>query len=123
MDAGGLKGTCIGVVAWLFGSEPIHQEVNRDDIKRMEEARAVIVSINDPTFDADKLVSEVSVHLYDLKPDLNSYLSDPKLNTPVKSLEELIASGKYSPSIDAEIKRAQSLNQSDPDYDVRLVSA
>jgi amidase len=124
LDAGGLKRARIGVVERLFGSEPIHQEVNdiiRGDIKRMEEAGAIIVSINDPTFDADKLVSEVSVHLYDLKPDLNSYLSDPKLNTPVKSLEEIIASGKYSPSIDAEIKRAQSLNQSDPDYDVRLV--
>jgi amidase len=87
----------------------------------MKAAGAVIVSIDDPMFDANRLVSEVSVHLYDLKPDLNSYLSDPKMNTPVKSLEEIIVSGKYSPSIEPEIKKAQSLDQSDPDYNARLV--
>ena len=96
-------------------------EAVRGDIDRMKTAGAVIVSIDDPIFDANKLVSEVSVHRYDLKPDLNSYLSDPKMNTPVKSLEQIIASGKYSPSIEVEIKKAQSLDQSDPDYNARLV--
>jgi hypothetical protein len=33
------------------------------------------------------------------------------MNTPVRSLEEIIASGKFSPSIEAEIKKAQSLDQ------------
>jgi amidase len=124
LDSDALKGARIGVLEHLFGSEPIHQEVNdivRSDIERMKAAGAVIVSIDDPMFDANRLVSEVSVHLYDLKPDLNSYLSDPKMNTPVKSLEEIIVSGKYSPSIEPEIKKAQSLDQSDPDYNARLV--
>jgi Asp-tRNA(Asn)/Glu-tRNA(Gln) amidotransferase A subunit family amidase len=124
LDSDALKGARIGVLEHLAGSEPIHQEVNdivRSDIERMKAAGAVIVSIDDPMFDANRLVSEVSVHLYDLKPDLNSHLSDPKMNTPVKSLEEIIVSGKYSPSIEPEIKKAQSLDQSDPDYNARLV--
>lgn len=43
------------------------------------------------------------------------------MNTPVRSLEEIIASGKFSPSIEAGIKKAQSLDRSDPDYNARLV--
>jgi Asp-tRNA(Asn)/Glu-tRNA(Gln) amidotransferase A subunit family amidase len=124
LDAGALKGARIGIVEHLFGSESVNREVNdviRSDIDRMKEAGAVIVAINDPAFNADKLVSEVSVHLYDLKPDLNSYLSNPKIDTPVRSLQEIIASGKFSPCIEAEIKKAQSLDRSDPDYNARLV--
>ena len=124
LDAGALKGARIGIVEHLFGCESVHREVNdviRSDIGRMKEAGAVIVAINDPAFNADKLVAEVSVHLSDLKPDLNNYLSNPKRNTPVRSLEEIIGSGKFSPSIGAEIRRAQSLNQGDPDYNARLV--
>jgi Asp-tRNA(Asn)/Glu-tRNA(Gln) amidotransferase A subunit family amidase len=54
------RGARIGVVQHLFGSESINQEVNdvlRSDIDRMKEAGAVIVAINDPVFDADKLVA------------------------------------------------------------------
>jgi amidase len=45
LDAGALKGTRIGVVEHLFGSEAVNQEVNeviRSDIDRMKEAGAVI---------------------------------------------------------------------------------
>ena len=114
LDADGLKGARIGIVETLFGTEPVHQEVNtvvHEAIKRMEQAGAITVPIRDPMLDTNKLVSEVSVHLYDLKPDLNSYLSDPKANAPMKSLEEIIASGKFHPNIGDEIRRSQGLNQ------------
>jgi amidase len=123
LNPDGLKGARIGIVETLFGNEPVHQEVNtvvREAIRRMEQAGAVMVSIRDPMLDTNKLVAEVSVHLYDLKPDLNSYLSDPKANTPVKSLEEIIASGKFHPNIGDEIKRSQSLSQDSPEYKDRL---
>ena len=123
LNAEGLKGARIGIVETLFGNEPVHQDVNgvvRDAIRRMEQSGAAMVPIRDPMLDTTKLVSEVSVHLYDLKPDLNSYLSDPKANTPVKSLEEIIASGKFHSNIADEIKRSQSLNQDSPEYKDRL---
>jgi amidase len=123
LDANGLKGARIGIVETLFGKEPVHQEVNtvvREAIRRMEQAGAITVPIRDPMLDTNKLVSEVSVHLYDLKPDLNSYLSDPKANTPVKSLEDVIASGKFHPNIGDEIRRSQGLNQDGPEYKDRL---
>ncbi|HEX2136930.1 MAG TPA: amidase family protein [Microvirga sp.] len=123
LNADGLRGARIGIVETLFGSQPIHQDVNtvvREAIRRMEQAGAVMVPISDPMIDTNKLVAEVSVHLYDLKPDLNSYLSDPRANTPVKSLEEIIASGKFHPNIGDEIKRSQGLSQDSAEYKDRL---
>ena len=124
LDADGLKGARIGIVETLFGAQPVHQEVNtvvREAITRMEKAGADMVPIRDPMLDTNKLFAEVSVHLYDLKSDLNSYLSDPKANTPVKSLEEIIASGKFHPNIGDEIRRSQGLSQESPEYKDRLV--
>ena len=124
LNADGLKGARIGIVETLFGSQPVHQEVNtvvREAITRMERAGAVMVPIRDAMLDTNKLVAEVSVHLYDLKSDLNSYLSDPKAHAPVKSLEEIIASGKFHPNIGDEIRRSQGLSQESPEYKDRLV--
>ncbi|AWN40453.1 amidase [Methylobacterium durans] len=123
LKADGLKGARIGIVETLFGKEPVHQDVNnvtREAIRRMEEAGATMVSIRDPMLDTNKLVTGVSVHLYDLKPDLNSYLSDPKANAPVKSLEEIIASGKFSPNIGDEIRKSQGLDRDSAEYKDRL---
>lgn len=120
----GLKGARIGVLQTFFGTEPIHQEVTdvtNAAIKKIQELGAFIVPINNPEFDSGKMVSEISVHLYDLKADLNSYLGDPKANTPVKSLEEIITSGKYHPGIEKNIKQAQALSQTDPEYKERLI--
>ena len=123
LKADGLKGARIGIVETLFGKDPVHQDVNtvtREAIRRIEAEGATTVSIRDPMLDTSKLVSEVSVHLYDLKPDLNSYLSNPSANTPVKSLEEIIASGKFSPNIGDEIRKSQGLDRDAPEYKDRL---
>jgi amidase len=123
LDPNGLKGARIGVLKGFFGKEPIHQEVNEVTnaaIETMKQLGAVIVSIDNPEFDSDRMVNEISVHLYDLKPHLNTYLGDPKRKTPVKSLAEIIASGKYHPSIEENIKDAQALSHDDPEYKERL---
>ena len=81
LDRDGLKGARIGIVESFSGRSPVHAEVTaviREAITRMEQAGAVMVPVDDPIFDTSRLVAEVSVHLYDLKSDLNSYLSDPK---------------------------------------------
>ncbi len=60
---------------------------------------ATMVELDTPDIDSGKIANDISVHLYDLKPDLNSYLGDPKNNTPVKSLaEEFVASENMSPA-------------------------
>jgi Asp-tRNA(Asn)/Glu-tRNA(Gln) amidotransferase A subunit family amidase len=124
LNPNGLKGARIGIVETFFGSETIHQEVNRvvgSAVKKIEESGAVLVPVENPIFDSDRVVSEISVHLYDLKADLGRYLGDPKAGTPVKSLDEIIASGKYHPGIEENIKTAQQLSQGDPEYKERLL--
>ena len=123
LKADGLKGARIGIVETLFGKDSVHQDVNtvtREAIRRIEAEGATTISIRDPMLDTNKLVPEVSVHLYDLKPDLNSYLSNASANTPVKSLEEIIASGKFSPNIGDEIRKSQGLDRDAPEYKDRL---
>jgi Asp-tRNA(Asn)/Glu-tRNA(Gln) amidotransferase A subunit family amidase len=78
-----------------------------------------MVELDTPDLDSGRIVSEISVHLYDLRPDLDSYLGDPKANTPVKSLGEIIASGTYHPGIEKNIKEAMTL-QRDAGYYERL---
>lgn len=116
LDKNGLKGKRIGILRSFFGKDDVHQEVNRVSetaIAALKTLGAVIVELDTPDLDSGKIAGEISVHLYDLKPDLNSYLSDPAANTPVTSLAQIIASGKYHPGIEQNIKTAQSLEQDD----------
>jgi len=118
----GLKGKRIGILRSFFGTQPIHEEVNAVTNKAIEDCKkmgATLVELNTPDIDSGKIANDISVHLYDLRPDLDSYLGDPKANTPVKSLEQIIASGKYHPGIEKNIKEAMSLKH-DASYYERL---
>ena len=118
----GLKGKRIGILRSFFGTQPIHEEVNAVTNKAIEDCRmlgATLVELNTPDIDSGKIANDISVHLYDLRPDLDSYLGDPKANTPVKSLEQIIASGKYHPGIEKNIKEAMTLKR-DASYYERL---
>jgi amidase len=124
LDRDGLKGARIGIVEAFFGKDDVHAEVTaviREAIARMEQAGAVTISVDDPIFDTSWLLAEVTVHPYELKADLNSYLSNPTAGTPVKSIEEIIASGKFHPNIVEEIEQAQGLSKDSPEYGNRLI--
>ena len=122
LTPGGLKGARLGVVETLFGGADINRDVNvvaRAAIKRMEDAGAVTVSIRDPMLDSSKIGPNIAVDVYDLKPDLNAYLANAKPTPPVKSLEEIIQSGKFTPQIGDALRKAQSLDR-DASYFERL---
>ena len=72
-------------------------------------------------FDANQLASQVSVHLYDLKDHLNSYLEGLGPAAACRSLAQIIASGKYHAGIEANIKQAQDLSTASPEYQERLI--
>lgn len=119
----GLKGKRIGVLESFFGNKDIHQEVNqviRNSLKEMEKNGAILVPIEE-YIDADKLVKEVSVHLYDLKAHLNIYLEDLGSRAKVNSLSDVIASGKYHEGIEDNIKFAETLDINTPEYNERLI--
>jgi amidase len=120
LKADGVKGKRIGVLRSFFGGAPINEEVNRIANRAVEDLRksgATLIELNTPDLDSGKISSDISVHLYEFKPAINAYLVAG--NAPFKSLEEIIASGKFHPNIGENIKKAQGLEMDD-DYRQRL---
>ncbi len=116
----GVKGKRIGVLHSFFGKAPINDDVNALSNKAVEDLRrlgATVLDLDTPDLDSGQISSDVSVHLYELKPELNHYLASG--NAPVKTLEEIIESGKFHPNIGENIRKAQSL-ELDDSYRLRL---
>jgi amidase len=116
----------IGLLKTLLGSGPEHQEVNAvitEAVAAMKRAGAVVIEVDDPALSAAKLNAENDVQKYEFKSLINAYLASVP-NAPAKSLEEIIASGKFhKPSLENFFKSAQSLQNGmeEPDYLLRLV--
>ncbi|WFA10103.1 amidase family protein [Tissierella sp. Yu-01] len=118
-----LKRKKIGVLKSFFGNKEIHNEVNEIINNCLEDMRkngAIIVPIEE-NIDSDRLVNEISVHLYDLKAHLNIYLNSLGSRAKVHSLSDVIASGKYHEGIEENIKTAQTLDIEMPEYNKRLI--
>lgn len=123
LAADALKTARIGVLETFFGTADEHHEVNRvvrDVIARIAREGASVIPVRDPAFQVNTLLSEISVYLYDLKPDLNGYLSRSVPRPPVGSLEEIVASGQFSPNIAEELRRSVELDRDSADYAERL---
>ena len=119
----GLKEKRIGVLESFFGADAIHKDTNKavkSSIEAMQNQGATIVSLN-AEIDSDYIVNEVSVHLHDLKDHLNVYLGDLPAQASVHSIEEIMASGKYHPGIEENLKKAIVLSTGTPEYNKRLV--
>jgi amidase len=115
-----VKGKRIGVLRSFFGDALIHEEVNSVANTALEDLRALgatVIELNTPDLDSGRIASDISVHLYEFKPEINTYLATG--NSPVTSLEEIISSGKFHPNIGDNIKKAQSL-ELDDGYRLRL---
>jgi Asp-tRNA(Asn)/Glu-tRNA(Gln) amidotransferase A subunit family amidase len=120
LKVNGVQGKRIGVVRSFFGIAPVNDEVNSIANRAVEDLNrsgATVVELNTPDLDSGKLFSDISVHLYEFKPAINAYLAAG--NTPVKSLEEIISSGKFHPNIGDNITKAQRLEMDDS-YRLRL---
>src|SRR5579863_10158879 len=120
LKVNGLQGKRIGVLHSFFGNAPINEEVNRIANQAVEDLRksgAIVVELNSPDLDSAKITSDISVHVYEFKPAINAYLAAG--NAPVKSLEEIISSGKFHPNIGDNIRKAQGLEMDD-NYRLRL---
>ena len=93
-----LKGARLGVVKALFGTKPEHEAVNTVMQKALDQLRnagAVLVTIDDPAFDADLLNAQDDVQTYEFKTLFNAYLASV-LNAPQKNLTGILASGQYA---------------------------
>jgi amidase len=120
LSGNGVQGKRIGVLRSFFGNAAIHAEVNAIANKAAEDLRALgaaMVELNTPDLDSGKISSDISVHLFEFKSAINTYLA--VANAPFKSLQEIISSGKFHPNIRDSIERMQSLELDDA-YRVRL---
>jgi amidase len=126
LEQDGLQNARIGVLKTMFGSEPQHQEVNAvitAAITAMKKAGAAIVEVDDAALDAGKLIADNDVQKYEFKALINAYLATIP-NAPVKSLSEIIASGKFhKPSLEKFFVSAESYQNGmeEPDYKERLL--
>ncbi|HXX17452.1 MAG TPA: amidase family protein [Candidatus Eremiobacteraceae bacterium] len=120
LDPNGVRDKRIGVLRSFFGTAPIHEEVNKvvnKDLVELQGLGATVIELDTPDLNSSKISSDISVHVYEFKPALNSYLSSA--DAPVKSLDEIISSGKFHPNIGDNIKKSQRL-ELDDSYRLRL---
>ena len=90
LDPNGLKGKHIGVVRQLAGAEPNADRVLEQAIATMKAQGAIIVDPITLPHLAELGAPEMTVLLYDLKHDLNAYLST-RTGLKVSTLADLIA--------------------------------
>lgn len=102
LDEDGLKGARIGVVKALFGEDEQIIEATEQAIDDMEALGAEVVDVTIPNL--DKIMAYPSLSSYEFKFQLNDYLASLGENAPVKSLSEIIASGKYHPAMEESMK-------------------
>lgn len=120
---GGLNGKSIGVLKSFFGQEKHHMEVNKviqEAIAKMENLGASILWL-DEDIDPALLLKEASVHLDDFKTHLEDYLNSLGDQAPVRSMQDILNSGKYHPGVLENIKMAMSLSVGTPPYNEKLL--
>jgi amidase len=104
LNADGLKGVRLGVLKQLFGSGPEDEEVGRivrAAIESMKKAGAEPIEITVPGLEEQMQGS--SVINAEFKFDLFDYLAHFP-NAPVHSLADILASGRYDSSLEANFR-------------------
>jgi Asp-tRNA(Asn)/Glu-tRNA(Gln) amidotransferase A subunit family amidase len=126
LEGDGLRSARLGLLKTMLGSGPEHQEVNAvvsEAVAAMKKAGAVVIEVDDSALSPAKLIAENDVQKYEFKSLINGFLASIP-NALARSLEEIIASGKFhKPSLENFLKSAQSYQNGmeEPDYLVRLV--
>lgn len=122
LDADALEGARLGVLRSFFGSDERHREVTgvvEEAIAAMKGRGAELIEL-DVKIDADQLISDLSVGLYELDAHLSDYLQERR--SEARSLTHIVASGKYEPILKQVFERALELGTDEPEYKERLLA-
>lgn len=114
----GLKGARIGIVRQLSNSETTDPEVLRrfeEALSAMRRSGATLVDIRIPELDTIK----GSLWCGRFKTDINAYLASLGPRAPVKTLDEIIKSGKFHPSIGTRLRGFAEFKGVEEDPDCR----
>jgi amidase len=110
-----LDGVRIGVLEPLFeGADPGVAATVRAALAEMEAAGATLVEVSHPGFD-ELRGTATALFLREFRDALDAYL-DAHPGAPVHSLAEVVASGRYHPSLDARLRAHLTASTTDADY-------
>ncbi|WP_053362453.1 amidase family protein [Bacillus sp. FJAT-27251] len=98
----GLKKARIGVIRDLFGNDPQVNKVMDQVIADMEVLGAEVFEVTVPNLSA--ILSYPSLSGYEFKFQLNDYLATLGPDAPVRTLSDIIESGKFHPSLENGLK-------------------
>jgi amidase len=112
-----LRGARVGLLTALLGTDPADAEVAavvRGAVEEMRGQGAEIVEVSIPDL-TELLTDRVNGFLIirqDFKFDLNAYLAAHP-SAPVRTLEEVLASGKFHPAVETNLRNAQAVESRD----------
>ena len=116
--AGGLKGARIGVLRQAYERESSDPEVVRVFLSAVEDLRRAGAIIVDPAaidgLDAIRRPRDAGPCM-GFKYDINRYLALHGDHVPVKSLAEIVKSGRFHPTVQRRLEQAESGPENGPD--------
>ncbi len=113
----GLKGARLGVLTQAYSTPTTDPEILSvfataiDDLRR--QGATVIEAVTVDSLDA--WIKASAGNCFPFKRDLNAWLASHGSRVPVKTLAEIIASGKFHPTIESSLKAGQAFPDGDPD--------
>ena len=117
LQIGALRGTRVGQLTALFGADPADAEVAtvvRAAVDQMKGQGAEIVEVTIPGL-TELLTDRMRGFLIlgqDFKFDLNAYLAAHP-TAPMRSLQDVLASGKFHPALETLLRNAQAVESRD----------
>jgi Asp-tRNA(Asn)/Glu-tRNA(Gln) amidotransferase A subunit family amidase len=108
LQLNGLRGARIGLLTDLFTLDPTDAEVAsavRSAINEMKGQGAEVIEVTIP--DVKEHMNDGTVQNIDFKFELNAYLARHP-SAPVRTLEEVLASGKYHKSVETVLRNAEA---------------
>lgn len=118
LDPKGLAGARLGVFRDLFRTGPEFEPINRlieQEIQFMGRQGAVLVDGLTTGMDLVKFFPFARASVYEFRFAFEAYLKRRGPDTPVKTLADLIATGKYLKQLEGSFKRALAVQS--PDFD------
>ncbi|CAN5886242.1 amidase family protein [soil metagenome] len=119
LRADGLRGKRIGVARQISNTGTVDPEV----LQRFEEALEALRRAGAEVVDSVRIPEletiQGSLWCPRFKTDINAYLASRGANVPVKSLEEIISSGRYHPSIELRLRNFQQFRGPEEDEGCR----
>jgi Asp-tRNA(Asn)/Glu-tRNA(Gln) amidotransferase A subunit family amidase len=118
LDRNGLRGAVIGVLRQAYERESTDPEIVRIFLAAVEDLRRAGATIVDPAtvegLDAIRRPREAGPCM-GFKYDINHYLAAQGERVPVKSLTEILKSGRFHPSVQSRLDAAEKGPENGPD--------